>query len=324
MSLSSSVSGLPQNGSTVYVRVWSLVGGTWLYHDSIFTSMNGRAQLIRPSPGARFSSTSVTFEWTAGTNVSHYWLSLGTTGEGSSNLQSIDVGTDLIRVVNGLPLNGQAIYIRLWSLVGPNWEYIDSFIVPASLSIARITSPAPDSTLNGSTVTFQWTGGLSMTQYWLKVTTQDGWTAITGQDETIQTTLSKVVAGLPTDGRPVTATLYSRRSSSDSWGSATYQYTATTSTNDRAQLTFPPPNSTLSVTTVDFEWSGGSNLTQYWLFVGSTPGGYDIYNQDRGTNLNAVVSGLPNDGRTLYVRVWGYRVGAFWEYTDYILTAASQ
>ena len=43
----------------------------------------------------------------------------------------------------------------------------------------------------------------------------------------------------------------------------------------------------------------GSTLTgvsQYWLYVGTTQDGNQLYDQDRGTNLSATVSGLPTNG----------------------------
>jgi hypothetical protein len=39
-----------------------------------------------------------------------------------------------------------------------------------------------------------------------------------------------------------------------------------------------------------------------------------------GTQLSTVVSGLPADGRTLYIRLHSHINGS-WEWNDYILTA---
>lgn len=38
----------------------------------------------------------------------------------------------------------------------------------------------------------------------------------------------------------------------------------------------------------------GRGDTQYWLEVGSTPGGTDLYNADQGGATSVTVSGLPN------------------------------
>jgi hypothetical protein len=42
---------------------------------------------------------------------------------------------------------------------------------------------------------------------------------------------------------------------------------------------------------------------QFSLDAGSTPGGKDIYSQSLGLNLATPVSGLPVDGRVLYIRL---------------------
>jgi hypothetical protein len=56
--------------------------------------------------------------------------------------------------------------------------------------------------------------------------------------------------------------------------------------------------------------------------MGSTQGAKDIYNSGSlGTDTSDTVSGLPTDGRTLYVRLW-YRIGGEWQYSDFEYTAA--
>jgi serine protease len=57
------------------------------------------------------------------------------------------------------------------------------------------------------------------------------------------------------------------------------------------------------------------------LYVGTTPGGAQLVNVDRGTSLNATATGLPTNGSTLYVRLWSMVSGS-WMYNDYTYTAA--
>ena len=63
-------------------------------------------------------------------------------------------------------------------------------------------------------------------------------------------------------------------------------------------------------------------MTRYWLYVGSAPGTYDLFNRDMGTDLSTTVSGLPSDGRTLYVRLFSMIAGT-WQFNDYTLTAVT-
>ena len=86
-------------------------------------------------------------------------------------------------------------------------------------------------------------------------------------------------------------------------------------------LTTPPPGSTLSGASATFGWTPGSGVSQYFLYVGTTVGGNDLYGLSEGINLSVTVSGLPTDGRTLYVRLWSM-LGGVWQFNDYTYTAA--
>ncbi|MGH2362377.1 MAG: hypothetical protein ACRDGM_17775, partial [bacterium] len=112
---------------------------------------------------------------------------------------------------------------------------------------------------------------------------------------------------------------------SGAWQFNDYTYTAfappCTPASPAAMLT-PANGSTLPGSAVTFTWSQGCQVWQYSLFVGTTPGNNDLYSQGQGTNLSATVSGLPTDGRTLYVRLWSF-IGSDLEFTDYIYKAAS-
>ena len=71
-----------------------------------------------------------------------------------------------------------------------------------------------------------------------------------------------------------------------------------------AALASPAPGSTLAGSTVTFQWNdAGASLYQLW--IGNSAGAYDIgYYPTSGTQLTSTtVSGLPTDGRKLYVRL---------------------
>ena len=66
------MTGLPSDGSTVYVTLWSLVGGTWTYNEYTYTAYNNasiKGVITSPVPGSSLSGSSVPFTWTAGTGV---------------------------------------------------------------------------------------------------------------------------------------------------------------------------------------------------------------------------------------------------------------
>ena len=87
-----------------------------------------------------------------------------------------------------------------------------------------------------------------------------------------------------------------------------------------AVLQTPAPGTVLAGATVMFTWSAGSGVAQYWLTVGSSVGGQDLYSQAQGTSLSHTVSGLPTDGRVLYVRLYSFINGA-WPFNDYTYVA---
>jgi len=81
----------------------------------------------------------------------------------------------------------------------------------------------------------------------------------------------------------------------------------------------PPPGSTFSSSTVTLTWSAGS-ASAYFLFVGSSLHGADIYNSGLVTVLSKTVNNIPVDGRTIYVTL-GSKVNGTWTVNSYTYTA---
>jgi hypothetical protein len=223
------------------------------------TTTTARAQMTSPTPGSTFTSSTVTFAWTAGTGVSAYWLSVGT-NPGGTEIHPGSRLTSLSETVFGLPTDGSRLYVRLWSLIGVGWEYEDyAYSAAGSNSTkAAITSPTPGSTLTSSMVTFTWSVGTGVSEYWVYIGTSPGGYEIYTQSQ--GTGPSVTVSGLPTNG----ITLYVRLWSliSGVWQSNDYTYTAASAGSEtKAQITSPAPGSTLISSTVTFTWSVGSGAS---------------------------------------------------------------
>ena len=127
-SLSGTVSGLPTNGSPVYVRLWTLLGGTlWQFNDYTYTAATqSKAVLTSPAPGSTLAGSTVTFNWSAGGGATQYWLTIGTSGVGSNDVYGGSQGANLSGTVSGLPTNGSPVYVRFWSLLGgTSWQFND-------------------------------------------------------------------------------------------------------------------------------------------------------------------------------------------------------
>jgi len=120
-----SVTGLPTNGETLYARLYSWINGAWQYHDYTYTATATPAVLTSPTPGTALTSSSVTFQWTAGTGVTQYVLGIGSTGVGSYDLFNSTPITATQASVTNLPTNGETLYARLYSLINGAWQYHD-------------------------------------------------------------------------------------------------------------------------------------------------------------------------------------------------------
>lgn len=337
-SLSSTVSGLPTDGRTVHVRLSSEINGSWLYHDYAYaTTAQGssavRAELTTPPPSSTLAASTVTFQWTGGTGVTQYGLHLGTS-PGGNDVFSQNGHRGLSATVSGVPTDGRTLYARLWSEIGGSWVFRDYTYTAGSAGTGtgtgtgtggtgpgEMAAPAPGSTLTASTVTFQWTGGTGITEYWLYVGTSSGGNNLFSQGT--GSGLSATVSGLPTDGRRLYVTLFSH---GGSWTSREYTYNAGGQGQGTsavlAELTAPPPSSTLTASTVTFQWTGGTGVTQYGLHVGTTPGGSDVFSQGGLGGLSATVAGLPLGGRTLYARLWS-QINGSWLSRDYSFATAA-
>jgi hypothetical protein len=118
--------GLPTNGGTLNVRLYTKFGGTLEYSDYIFTAVSQPpAMLTAPTNGSTLPGSSVTFTWNAATGATDYELFVGSTGPGSYNLYYSGDKTVTSLTVSGLPTNGETIYARLYTNFNGTLEYFD-------------------------------------------------------------------------------------------------------------------------------------------------------------------------------------------------------
>lgn len=83
-----------------------------------------------------------------------------------------------------------------------------------------------------------------------------------------------------------------------------------------SSITSPTPGGALKAISVTFRWTAVTEATEYVLQIGTAEGKSDLYYQNTGTGLAATPSGLPKDGRTLYVRI-SWKIGESWYSTAY-------
>ena len=296
---------------------------------TVYVTNTGNAKGIYfPLPGSTLSNTgSQTWKWFpngASTNTS-YWLDIGSTQGGNQYYQSGSQGSVLSLSVpnNVLPTNGSTVWARLWSLLNGVWGYTDaSYTAYGAGSAGVITSPTPPGPLTGSSVTFNWSAGAGATAYWIDAGTAPG----SGQyfsSGNIGNVLTDTVSNLPTNGSTVYITLFSLVAGN--WLNNSYTYTAFNQAGSAGMLTTPTPSSTLTSSTVTFDWTAGAGASAYWMDISDVaPGGNDVYQSGNlGNVLTTTVSGLPTDGSELYVTLYSL-IGGNWvanAYTYYSLNA---
>ncbi|MBZ5609136.1 MAG: SBBP repeat-containing protein [Acidobacteriia bacterium] len=280
------------------------------------------AAMSSPTPGSTLSGASATFQWTAGSGVSQYWLYVSKKAPGRNDVFDSGGINLLSETVNTLPTDGSTLYVTLYSLIGSKWlfnVYTYNAAVPVSTAPAIMSSPAPGSTLPGVSVTFQWTTGSGVSQYWLYISKKAPGTNDIFDSGGINL-LSETVNNLPTDGSTLYVTLYSLIGST--WTLNSYTYKAFTSVaSSPAVMSSPAPGSTLSGASATFQWTAGSGVSQYWLYVSKVSAGRNDVFDSGGINLlSETVNNLPTDGSTLYVTLYSL-IGSTWTFNSYTYKA---
>jgi RHS repeat-associated protein len=336
------VSGLPQDGSTVYVRINSKIDGVWEYTETSFVTHDssgggssegegaGAAVIVSPNGGEQLAETE-TFTWSVSTEATSYWLDVGSSLGGADLFdQQVSPGVTSLNV-SGLPQDGSTVYVRINSKIDGVWEYTETSFVTHDSSgggssggegagAAVIVRPNGGERL-AETETFTWSVSTEATSYWLDVGSSLGGADLFDQQVSPGVT-SLNVSGLPQDG----STVYVRINSKID---GVWEYTETSFvTHDSsgggssggggagAAVIVSPNGGERLAETETFAWSVSTEATSYWLDVGSSLGGADLFDQQVSPGVTSLnVSGLPQDGSTVYVRI-NSKIDGVWEYTE--------
>ena len=279
--------------------------------------------IYSPAAGSVLPGTSATFSWNTYPNATAYWLDIGKENGGNEYYQSGSLSSSTTsQTVSSLPSDGSTVVATWYYFLNGTWTptYYSYTAFGGSSSKGIITSPVPGSTLSGSSAIFNWTAGSGATAYWLDIGSSAGGSQYV-QSGNLGNVLTYTANGLPTNGSTVYVTLYSLVSGT--WLSNAYTYTAYNLAAAGGVLTSPNPGSTLTSSTVTFGWTAGAGASNYWLDVGSTPGGNQYFQSGPlGNVLTTTVSGLPTDGSTIYVTLYSL-IGGAWSGNAYTYTAVS-
>jgi uncharacterized repeat protein (TIGR03803 family) len=312
------VSGLPINGETIYIRLVTYKGSSSTFTTYTYTASSGGI-LTTPAPGSTLGGSSTTFSWTAGTGATGYALWIGSSATDADNLyySGEQAPTVTSLTVNGLPMNGETIYVRLITYYASSSAFTTYTYTAAVAGI--LTTPTPGSTLAGPRVTFSWSAGTNATGYALWIgSTPTNADNLYYSGEKASTVTSLTVSGLPLNGETIYVRLITYYGAASSFNSYTY------TTPTAGILTTPTPGSTLAGPSITFSWTAGTSATGYALWIGSTPTDADnlYYSGEKAPTVTSLtVNGLPVNGETIYIRLITY-YGSASSYSTYTYTSA--
>ena len=315
---SETVSGIPANGVTLYVRLFSKVNATWESADYTYIEPGTATPATISTPIAgptTILGTSQAFTWSTGTGVTAYQLWLGTTGVGSSDIYNSGSTPATSKTVSSIPANGVLVYVSLFSKINGAWQSNDyTYTESGTATPAAISTPIPGpSTVLGTSQAFTWSTGAGATAYqlWLGTT---GVGSFNLYDSNSITATSVTVSSIPANGVIVYVRLLSEINGA--WQSNDYTYTES-GTATPAALAAPTPvaGSVLGASQA-FNWTTGTGVTAYQLWLGTTGvGSFDIYNSGSTTATSETVSGIPENGVTIYVRLFS-KINGVWQPID--------
>lgn len=192
---------------------------------------SGPAVVSSPAAGATLPGSAATFGWSPVAGALEYFFYAGTSA-GANNIAGRSTGTTTSVTVSGLPVSGQAVYVRLWTRFSAGWQYRDIAYTAASsgsqggqgttpAAKATMASPQPGSGL-GASATFTWNHATGAQQYFFYMGTTAGSNNLVGVNMGIERTVS--LSNLPRDGSVLYVRLWTLLPGG--WQYADYTYRA--------------------------------------------------------------------------------------------------
>ncbi len=322
--------GLPQDGSRIYGRLWyTRTSGEVGFEDYSWDTDAGgtpdvTATLISPLPQQTISSGTV-LTWNPGHGVSEYMVTAGSSLEVVSGPPWADLftwsGTDTSVSITGLPTDGSAVYLRLWSKIQGVWLHESYTFNSDALEAAHIRLPQAGDPIGNTSFEFQWDSVAGASEYWLTVATS---AEVLQQSQGPQgdifigsTTQTRLTAhNIPLQGEDIHVRLWTRIDSNWLFSDAVFP----TQLVEPAQLVSPSTHEALGKHAQKFIWNPGSGATDYMFAIATDP---ELLPEDpygdvftaSTTNTEVVATGLPLDGNDVHVRLWSW-INEEWFYRD--------
>ena len=190
------------------------MGGVWTIVDTNqYTAYSAPSpEITVPVDGSTLTGSTATVQWNANGVVPSLWVAHAGSAPGTSNyVVSTPVsGSATQQVLNGLPTNGETVYVTLYKHVGGVWTIVDTNQYTAySAPSPEITVPVDGSTLTGSTATVQWNANGVVPSLWVAhAGSAPGTSNYVVSTPVSGSATQQVLNGLPTNGETVYVTLY--------------------------------------------------------------------------------------------------------------------
>ncbi|GJQ60611.1 MAG: tandem-95 repeat protein [Candidatus Scalindua sp. AMX11] len=273
-------------------------------------------EITSPIPGSTLTTSTVIFQWNAGTQEDLYRLHVGT-GPGGKDILWRNNLPATSYTVTGIPINGNTVYVRLWYRIGTHWSFIDyTYQTQGGVNQPPSAVDDPATTTEETLVNINVIGNDTDSDGTIDPTTvtigsaPSNGTALPKGDGTVDYTPTTGFTGQDTFTYTVDDNLGATSNV------ATVTVTVSAGTGITPEITSPIPGSTLTTSTVIFQWNAGTQEDLYRLHVGTGPGGKDILWRNNLPATSYTVTGIPINGNTVYVRLW-YRIGTHWSFIDY-------
>lgn len=322
---------LPQDGSTVYMRIWYFLNTTWKYVDVTYKAGTGAIDTgitnVIPESGTTLpvppgNNFVYSFYWTGPVDVEEYWVYAGTS-VGGSNVYNASVGRMPSFQIRDtvMPMNGNTLYVRIWYRLAGFWRYKDvTYITPVKTNSNDVTSivtytPSQTGTKIAAVQDFSWNQVTRATEYWVELSKTKGGRELYSRSTGTKTSVT--ISGIPQDGSKLFLRIWYYTPSTQ-WGYKDIEYVAggdSAGGLSSVRTITPMPGSTLFSETQLFSWNQVANATEYWVEFSRVKGGKELYNQSVGTRTSVTITNIPLSGPTFYMRIW-YKVNGVWKYDD--------
>ncbi len=292
-------------GRVYYIRVWTEKSGEWYAADAAVQTLAGNAQILSPANGAGNVDPSlpVAISWASVPDAVSYFLYVGTSLGANDVYSSGETQATSLSV----PLQpNTSYYLRIWTRKASGWYSTDSTLQTGT-GIARLTAPA-NNAVNvdpNSPISFTWSPVLDALSYSLWIGTSAG----ANDAYTAGGTLSTGAVVTLNPSTTYYVRVWTQKAQGWYYSDSTFQTGLGIS-----RLVLPANNATgLDPYQVQFSWSSITGALSYSLYVGSTPGGKDVYASGEVTTTTLSITLLPNT--SYYARIWT-KTESGWNYSD--------